>query len=451
MKKGSKFVVWILFFLIVGSCFSGLFVPQVGAGQPTPYSITYSAVTNTITCVGANVTHPYDFWDLWNASYVNGWNKVNAHFNSSVVPSNSTPSQYLFDCKIVVGDGSTATYFTDTNKQITFTSGILTAASQFIIQVLTNATFTVGTAVDETAKTTKNGCAFINLETNVSYYCYFISTGSSNGTICLYDSVFNSPMVSGFIWANRIWNCMFKGYMQANNAYNKAWGDFDSFISTVGFRRPNQYTTTNNIILKPSLSTYTNVIWLQTYAAYLKNVYVPVISNYTEYLRIDAIGANNAYLVNVAWGSMVCYWATPTDTGRVFRQYEFDLNVLNGNITDFVSGANVTLFKGSVNVGSWLTNSSGGVPTQVLTYCYYDQAHGNTAQGIEYFTLTITHPDWENYTSKFYVTEKMRLSVSMQYPNFDSEDDLATIAIIAALFAGAVCFSLFFIRRKRSL
>lgn len=45
----------------------------------------------------------------------------------------------------------------------------------------------------------------------------------------------------------------------------------------------------------------------------------------------------------------------------------------------------------------------------------HNKTGGDTLyDGSNPFLLVVTHPDWANYTSRFYVTEKMKMTISMQ-------------------------------------
>jgi hypothetical protein len=63
-------------------------------------------------------------------------------------------NQYEFDAKLVIGDGATATYFTDTNKQIVFTSTVLTAVGQYWLECKTGSTVTFGFCTNVASRST---------------------------------------------------------------------------------------------------------------------------------------------------------------------------------------------------------------------------------------------------------------------------------------------------------
>ena len=71
--------------------------------------------------------------------------------------------QFLLDTSIWIGDGSTDTWFHDTNKQITISEDV---ESGDPFRIRTKARVWFGELVDSDLKTTKNGCQFIVLKTD---------------------------------------------------------------------------------------------------------------------------------------------------------------------------------------------------------------------------------------------------------------------------------------------
>ena len=77
-----------------------------------------------------------------------------------------------------------------------------------------------------------------------------------------------------------------------------------------------------------------------------------------------------------------------------------------------LENANATLTKGAT-VLSFLTNSTGQISTQTLTYGYYDQAHGDTIQDAGQWNLTVTYPGLETYSSAFWPLAKMDWAIAL--------------------------------------
>lgn len=109
----------------------------------------------------------------------------------------------------------------------------------------------------------------------------------------------------------------------------------------------------------------------------------------------------NLNLVNPDIDSWSFYWESGS-TGKVYRQYEFDLRVTYPNGTAF-QNANVTITyegQGGGTVGSWLTNSTGQIPSQVLTRSFYNQTGGNTEYVYYPYVLNITS-SYGNYSKEW--------------------------------------------------
>lgn len=434
-KKSRCFVVVLLAVLFLSYC-SVFRVGVVFAGAPAG-TITYNAGTDTITVIGANSTHPAEFLDLYNADVSGGWNQV--------FMQNST--QFSFDCKIIIGNGTAETYFSDINKQVKM--DVFAGSNGYNILVKNNATFTLGTLINATTKATKQGCSVIRIADNTDG-TYVIGSDGTTAKIYLYSSQIQAlaawTSVGGWITQGgvadnlRLYNCVLDGVMlrdTSSTTYNTVFsntqrpffvvdGSYDK-VSVFGcdygvFTWFGEEVTISNSIIKNS---GTKDFWMAATTT-----------------------SGNIYAINT-----VSDWTTEFSgdcSGKIYRQSTFDLYVLNGNLTDFVESANVTLTHDGTVFGSWLTNSTGQISTQTLTYGFYNQTGGDTMYGGTAWTLTITHDDWANYTSAFYPYAKMDWSISMQDPS-TSEDDAVSYAIIAGLISAviaAVVVGGFFLSRR---
>ncbi len=378
-------------------------MPNVQAYTGT---ITYDSGTNTLQCYGGSGSTPIGFEDLYQADIANGWN----------VFHKQSDTQYSMDSHLTIGywgyHGNT--YFNDTCKQITFNDDIITGSGTNIINFDVrdwegyHTYVQFGEVIDYNTKSTKNGCSFIDLNSLGGAYWRLNSDigkslpwGDCNFYSCSFLGINDQERI---IFGSNVWNCVFGVGTELNCNY--APNVFNCIFSNpvYAIRRPNGNVTIDRISIFNSAY---QVYW-QDSGCTISNLY----SRNSGPFRLESV-IQDCFLVDVdtdRWTFSFSGTAT-----KVYRQYTFDLNVLNGDISDVVEAANVTLSKNGVILGNWLTNSSGQVPTQTVTYGYYDQAHGNEVQEGEYpFMLTIIHPDWANYTSRFYVTEKTNLIVSMQ-------------------------------------
>ena len=132
MKRIALVLAFAFLLLGIGGCKAG--------------SITYSS--GTITVVGFSESSPCTFEDIYQADVGNGWNVV----------KKQDSNQYEITCALQIGDGTDETWFADTNKEISFT-GMVAG-----IVIENNGHFRLGKIIDETNRTTTNGCYFIEVK-----------------------------------------------------------------------------------------------------------------------------------------------------------------------------------------------------------------------------------------------------------------------------------------------
>ena len=315
---------------------------------------TYDVPTNTASAQGAGAT---DFPALVAADIAGGWGKFGADSTGKVI---------TIGAHIVVGDGVNAAAMSGTGLGLIFLNGVLTADNQYFVKVSSASSFVLGSAINTTAKTTSDGCQLTFLETT-RYYNAILSN-SSTSTTYLYGCTFFTPAngAEGFVWANRIWNCIFQGSVYPHNVFGLS-SDIDSLIVGRTLRRFNVSVVTNNITMKPAGGTSCNVIWCQSSASIFKNVFLPVIPAYTQFIRVESTNANDHYFINVNKGNAVFYWAG-TNTGKAYWQYEFDLQVVdNQNNGTPLQGARYRVYDKN---GNELTKTGSGytsAPNVVLS------------------------------------------------------------------------------------
>ena len=311
------------------------------------------------------------------------------------VVSRQCTDQFCFNAKLQIGDGNTATWFADTNKHITIVNGLISGNWQTFIDVKTNAVFRVGKLIDLTKKITDEGCSFYFAETN-----YYSKPIMGDGTIYLYGSIFTAYVKEARMNdPDRCWNCKFINecfIVSANsNIYN--------------------YQTENNInhgitILSGS-GTYedikitgdscVSVVYIDGGTATVKNLKAFGTFQY------DVQPSNNGicYLINCDFPAWTFIWQNPPNE-KVYRQYEFDLKVIDkDNVA--ISGATVKIWdKDSNLVVDTTTDANGEIATQTITRGYYNQANGNTLQDASPHLIKIEKAGYTTYEADFTLEEK---------------------------------------------
>lgn len=439
----KKIIIPIIFLFLIS-----LFIIPNNVSAYTG-TITYNPTTNIITVIGGTTSNPVTFEDIYQADIANGWGKI--------IKQNTN---FLIYSKINFGDGTTETYFNDTYKQINFNSGILTANAQYLMKVFRLATVTFGLPVYG-LENGYAGCQFISTQ---SYYGNFIICDGfynfeyGSWVYKTYDDIkiylfgcsfkgYNSELwVQGF----NIFDCQFDSTAYLHTSIHWSGAKINNIISsrtTALVRRPWEDMTYNNIF--GTTSAYGYGVWFQGASGTIKNIQC---SKYYKSIVMSNV-VSDCHMVNCIFNNgWIILW-DGTNTGKIYREYEFDLIVLNGEITDFVEGETVTLSKNDIILGTWTTNETGQIPTQTLTYGYYQQSTGDTLQDGEYpFLLTISDNTglYNDYISRFYVTEKTLITISMQDKDNTmisiEESNNNTIGVIIIIIG--ICITILIILKK---
>ena len=305
-------------------------------------------------------------------------------------------NQFMFDCKISIGNTSTATYFADNLKQIVFSHGVITANSQVFISVTNNAQFTLGILADAATKRTMSGVTIFSLER--TYYCHLIRPQSNTALIYLYGCSFFGGLVEAWWQAIHAYNinCNGRAYPHISVYTSAVAQDYNNVIvsgegavggSANGIRRPNTGTTiTNLFITVPSAK-----VWFQSSAGTVKNVYWrgPNIS-----VRMENV-ASDCFIINADDGGVAWTFSWLTSAGKLFRKYEFDLTTepsATVTLKDAAGNTALYLLVGGTwtAVDSVVADASGVIATHNFRLQYYNQANGNVPVCTGPWTLKIT-------------------------------------------------------------
>ncbi len=291
-------------------------------------------------------------------------------------------TQYAFDCKLQVGDGSTATYFTDINKQI------LVSVSGGYIYTKVGSTFTLG-SIDANGNT-YNGCTLTFTNPNIQAW----SSDGSTGDIYLYAS-----MVKGYMF----WR-MYRGSSQIVKIIDctiDGWigGRFQGASSVIKRLRIHDGTLYGLTLVSPNPVVSEVRVDRSDYAVFINADVSSIVSmnlvtarnNVKSIYVYPASVAASLALIDCDFDAWTLNFAS---AGTVFRQYEFDLTTEpSATVTLKDASGNTALY---ILVGSTWTpvasvtaDGSGVIATHNFRLQYYDQAHGNVPVCAGPFTLKI--------------------------------------------------------------
>ena len=318
-------------------------------------AITYDSGTNIITITGYTEAVPCNFTDIYNADVAGSWGVV----------TRQCTNQFCINCKIVIGNGSTVTWLASEEEHLIFTSAPI---NECIIYIDANAHLRFGKL--EGGKRTSKGSSIL-----YTYNAYSGMRGNTGSYLELYSSNlvstlnrFHMGWISNFTMFNNVFGhnielatlqCTYLDIYNLNlqkSSYgiNYPRGTWDKILFS---------DVVNNIYIatSPNTMVFKNITMLNnTYLAYINNSVT-----------------NDLYLINPIVDNWTISW-NGTSSKVVYRQYEFDLTVVD------IAGSGVDTAKVKIwDVGDHIvtnttTNASGVLATQTLNYGYYNQSGGNT-------------------------------------------------------------------------
>lgn len=303
-------------------------------------------------------------------------------------------------CAIQFGDGSSIVSIADTLKQIYIPSSISTSQTSIFL-VKNNATLTFGTLIDEDIKATKNGLQIFSEKP-------YLIRGDAGSQTNLYasDIIYYTLGISSSVKMSFYGNARFWGYktnydLEGNlDVYNLfSFGAFCAIQSFLGG------AATSGTFDKISVvgATYGIAAQFIPDPITITNLYIRNASLYSVF-HVDA--DDPMYLINPD----IDNWAKlSVGIAPIYRQYTFALTVIHENGTA-VEGATVTISHSGVNAGvdfSGTTNSSGQIPTQILTYGFYNFTGGTVIYDYNPFLLDVEKVGYDVQNHVFNVTKKI--------------------------------------------
>jgi hypothetical protein len=309
-------------------------------------------------------------------------------------------NNFLIYRQLTIGDGSTATTFVDTDKNIAWLP-----RTSYVCWVADNATLTLGQLDDLTTKSTSHGC---KLYIQVAYPYGGITkiTATSATALMYFYSCSLSAYTpggdgSGISSADRIWNCNAsyrcglnaKQGLTVSGCYNNYNGatlygqGYSSGFNDGGSFFYNQYC----------------IYW---YSNLGEDSYNCIFKAPTTSLIIS-LGTTVVHsMINPTYDTMTITWSGAGPWANINEKYTMDLKVVDeGNVA--ISGATVVLKdKDGTQSFSTTTDASGLITQQTVTRGYYAQTNGNTITDANPFTLTISKSGYLTKTMKFTLTTK---------------------------------------------
>lgn len=344
-------------------------------------AITYNAGTDIITVTGYTEGTPCTFLDIYNADVAGSWGQV----------TRQCTSQFCFDCKLMIGDGSTATWFADEGAMVKFNSGIFTGNSQVLIELKNNSHFRLGKLLNDATRSTNRGCLIV--AHTPTYIGDLISARSAGAAATAVLELYGTTLQMAT--------------ERAAYLYSLYYGKIYNTRLENGILPNSIGLTIDNLVVAKG---HHGIGIAFAASATFKNTTLLDYSNFT--LALYQI-TQNSYLINPVVTGWNIEWTAPS-TGKIYRQYEFDLKVIDkDNVA--INGATVKIWdKDSNLIVDTTTNASGVITTRTITRGYYDLAHGNTLQEASPHLIKIEKVGYTTYEADFTLEEKTDWLIALQ-------------------------------------
>jgi hypothetical protein len=315
---------------------------------------------------------------------------------------------FAFDARLYVGDNSTTTFLTDTNKLIILNKGWWAAGAWMLVR--TAATVTFGTVVDATLKHTANGCCFLSLE-DTTPSGFLTSQYAGAGIVNLYSCSFYSLISFGIeIWAGtNVWNCLLVGSTTLSINANTDVFNLQSQLlkGSSPMYALQLFSATGNTFNGLNIFGSDKGLRIGDISITLRNC---SISDFNSYGCAIVNSAQSNYLIDCTMSTWTFqFYNSPT--AQVYRQYSFNVNLKDKNGAA-ISGATVTLKdKNGTQIFSVTTDANGNIAVQTVSRDCYDGTHGDTPYSPH--TLTISKAGYQTYASILTLTAAINLFIKL--------------------------------------
>lgn len=354
-------------------------------------AITYNAGTDTITVTGYTEAVPCTFNDIALADMAGAWGQVSWSYGF----------RYAINCKLTIGDGTTATWFADENQQIIIPSGIVTGGGWGVwCNKKANANIRLGKCTNSTKKIVKNGCQIW-------------ITRDATGGLTVIDGENSSGQIE--IYASQIYlgqtGCQARFYRCQNG---KFWGNnFDintQIANATGVDVYNINYFNSHSCLASVTGTFDLIRIYKT--VYVTNIDQNTVANVTltnlvvkenTYVARGYNTARNIYLIDCDIENWTFSYSSYS--GRFYRQYTLNIKVIEEDSGRTpIGGATVKIWDlGGNLVTTALTYASGKILQQTLNFGYYNQAGGDTPVMQTPHKIEISKPGYETFVKYMYM------------------------------------------------
>ena len=386
--------------LIIGLAFMGL----ASAG------ITYDSGTNTITVTGYTEATPCTFTDIYNADVTNGWGVV----------SKQSTNQFLLQCRLYVGDGSTTTWMKTIDEQITFeTNGC--GNNKNILYIKKYATFISGILINTTKKQGKRGSSITVRITDIddTNGRFFVDSG----IVYLYATHINCINSAGVLPYQILW---VRGFNSNCRIYQTIFTGCRSFLYGTGADVKNLLWVGNNYALERSyFSADSAYIWAfgsnrDIYTPPREELGEPPLTNfYAENVHTwsapaDYIGGLRNFLGSLPLPTPG--WQGSPSSGCQIKWYaDMDLKITDKDNNN-LAGATITVKNKNGDIQfSTDTDANGEVlkTVWVVKDEWSGSGSSNTRTDYNPFTLEIKKAGYQTYTQKFTLYKKIDWTIAL--------------------------------------
>lgn len=313
-----------------------------------PKAYAYNAGTNTLSMTGGTEADPITFQNLYD------WDQTQGPLGKV---KRLNANEFELNCLLTVGDGSTSTYFGDSNRMVVI-SNVATSPWSVnpYLTVMNNATFRLGTLVNDTDKSTSDGCFLIFTDP------YQIGFNSSGGVQRYYGLNLRVNAQFNFGgWSDTVlYNCTMHANVSVMTSGNTTLYNIlllgGSLLANVG--------TNTDRITKLGAGTI-----LQTPGSAI------TIRNYTAKgataLAWWSGWGGQIYLIDPdfnTWGGSVGGYDS---RDAIYRQYSFNLNAVDSGNNPIENLRVVVLDKDGNALCNVLTGSGGSITEQAINHTRY--------------------------------------------------------------------------------